>query len=227
MTKNQVDWINAQENIRSNKAKETETSRANRANEFETNRSNLAREKETNRHNVATESLDLSKLNETIRSNKAQEYETNRANVARENENHRHNTATESIDLGKLNETIRSNQANEFINLAKLQEQQRSNLQNEAIGRENATSQRIAAQARADKNDVDRLRNILDYEIKDRKLTQDQKIAAQKLEEQIREFDKSYDQKNWELTVKIIGNITDLAKDLFKGIGIGQALLGA
>lgn len=226
MTENQVKWITAQETIRANKARETETSRANRASEKETNRSNIARETETNRHNLATESLDLSKLNETIRSNLANETETHRSNVAKESETNRHNQATEGIDLGKLNETIRSNQAKEYIDLAKLRETQRSNLQSEAIQRENATSNRIAAEARADKNEVERVRNILNYELQDRKLTNEQKMAVENLNEKIREFDKSYDQKNWELTVKMIGNITDLAKDLFKGLGIAKVLAG-
>lgn len=84
MTSNQINYQKHLEDVRSNKARESETNRSNLVNEGltrsrdqETKRANLAREYETNRANVAKET-------ETNRSNLAREIETNRANVASE-----------------------------------------------------------------------------------------------------------------------------------------------
>nr|AVX53773.1 putative ORF1 [Marmot picobirnavirus] len=73
MTNNQIQYWALQENRRSNKARELETTR-----------SNLAREGETYRHNVVSENIDLGNLNEAIRHNQVTERETERSHRANE-----------------------------------------------------------------------------------------------------------------------------------------------
>lgn len=105
------------EQIRSNKVRESETVRSNLAKEAETYRSNVAKEMENYRSNVAREK-------ETARSNRASEYNKARQ-LALDTE----------IRRGQLTETIRSNKAHEAINWANVD----VGYQNVALGRSQLT----------------------------------------------------------------------------------------
>lgn len=108
MTKMQVEWQNADENVRHNKAMEDETNRHNveserlsaeqnalRQAEIATRQAELA---ETHRSNITREALSQRELTETIRHQQQIDAETMRHNGASEQEITRHNKATEDID---------------------------------------------------------------------------------------------------------------------------------
>lgn len=97
MTNNQINYLNYQENSRSNQAKESETQRHN-----------FVTEQETAQHNRLSEQVDLGKLAEVHRSNVTAERETQRSNLAREElnranlrETSRHNLQQEAIGAEK------------------------------------------------------------------------------------------------------------------------------
>lgn len=141
MTTNQLAYLNLQETIRANQAREGETHRANLASESLRLRDTL----ESIRHNQKLENISMFNLGETWRSNRA-----------RENENQRHNLETESLQSSTIAETNRANLANEairneankidrwsaignyFINSGKVNEEIRHNQQMEDIGRTTA-----------------------------------------------------------------------------------------
>lgn len=101
MTKMQIDWQNADENIRHNKAVEEETIRHNVASEqlsADTNSIRRAELDETRRTHQVNEGLNATQLNETIRHQQAMDAETMRHNGATEQEIKRHNESTEAVD---------------------------------------------------------------------------------------------------------------------------------
>lgn len=101
MTKMQIDWQNADENIRHNKAVEEETIRHNVASEqlsADTNSIRRAELDESRRTHQVNEGLNATQLNETIRHQQAMDAETMRHNGATEQEIKRHNESTEAVD---------------------------------------------------------------------------------------------------------------------------------
>lgn len=109
MTENQLKYLAYEESLRHNAATE-EIGRTDattrRMSADEDHRSNLAREEETIRSNLAKE-------RETKRSNIARETETERSNRAREYETERSNRADEENTTRKLAEEARANRARE------------------------------------------------------------------------------------------------------------------
>lgn len=100
MTKMQVEWMNADENVRHNKAMEEEQQRHNVETESLTRESNaLTRQmnEETIRTHKVNEALSASQLNEQIRHQQAQDAELLRHNGATEAEISLHNRETEKI----------------------------------------------------------------------------------------------------------------------------------
>lgn len=113
MTANQINYAKHLEEVRHNKATESETARHNIVGESQ----NYQSLSETQRHNKATEDVQWGQLGvsqsvaaESIRHNTAMEAETNRSNVAKETETNRANVAKET-------ETNRHNLAQEWLNL--------------------------------------------------------------------------------------------------------------
>lgn len=101
MTRMQVEWQNADENVRHNKAMEEETNRHNVESERLTAEQNSLRQaelNETHRSNITREALTQRELNETIRHQQQMDAETMRHNGASEQEITRHNKAAEDID---------------------------------------------------------------------------------------------------------------------------------
>jgi hypothetical protein len=101
MTKMQVEWMNADENVRHNKAAEEETYRHNVASEQLSQAANELRAQElaeSVRSHQTNEALTATQLNETIRHQQAIDTETMRHNGVSEQEIAKHNRATEQID---------------------------------------------------------------------------------------------------------------------------------
>lgn len=101
MTKMQVEWQQADEQARHNKATEEETVRHNIASEELTAAGNALRSaelQETIRSHTTNEGLTATQLNETIRHQQAMDAETMRHNGATEAEIFRHNKEAEQID---------------------------------------------------------------------------------------------------------------------------------
>lgn len=101
MTKMQVEWQNADENVRHNRAVEEETIRHNVASEqlsADVNSIRRAELDETRRSHQVNEGLNATQLNETIRHQQAMDAEAMRHNGATEQEIKRHNESTEAVD---------------------------------------------------------------------------------------------------------------------------------
>lgn len=124
MTKNQIDYMNGQEQMRHNRAVELETFRNNNLVIAETNRHNVVTEVETMRHNVSDENIrhEANLINNLHY--QRMDAETQRHNVAVENETNRHNVqsenaAFESNRIGWANVTVaKQNAATNAMNAA-------------------------------------------------------------------------------------------------------------
>lgn len=101
MTQNVVNYLNVQETVRSNKAREGETSRHNKATETQA----INELAETATHNRNTENIDISKLQEQ----------------------HRTNVANEQLKRDANTETARSNRENERLKNLDIQAKQATN----------------------------------------------------------------------------------------------------
>lgn len=130
MTENQLAYLQYEENVRSNTARETET-----------NRSNLAREAETNRANLANET-------ETKRANQAREFETNRANLVDEAERERSNRQREALE--RTNQELKARGIR--IDQLKAKEQERHNEYEERLGTSSEIRDWIKAPSEVIKN---------------------------------------------------------------------------
>lgn len=142
MTLMGINYLNYQENVRSNIARESENSKHNR----ETETLGRLSFGENVRSNQANEAIKQGSLDENIRSNLANESikwstlsETTRSNLANEN-----------IKDRQLGETVRSNKAHESISWSQLSEQTRSNQAREA---ENIRSN-LAREVELNRNNV-------------------------------------------------------------------------
>ena len=146
VTHNQIDFRNAKETERHNRAMEELTGQS----QGETVRHNLAMESETNRANLASEALKSSVNTETNRANLARESLTHESNVLN------YSVGQQQIGLGykQLNESTRHNKNAEKLGYFNYQETNRHNVEQESTNALNAltnvsdsTSRKKQAQA--------------------------------------------------------------------------------
>lgn len=130
MTHNQIDFRNAKETERHNRAMEELTGQS----QSETVRHNLAVENETNRANLAGEMLKSSANAETNRSNLAREALTHEANVL----NYSLGQQQVQLGYGQLSESTRHNKNAEKLGYFNYQETNRHNVEQESTNALNA-----------------------------------------------------------------------------------------